>query len=243
MIISSLKKLGLTEAEAKTYLACVELGSATVGPISTQANMPRSTVYGNLANLTKKGFLFTFSKRGKTNYSVNNPRFLKKTAEEYLQSVESVLPELESSYYSKEARKPNVRYFEGTNGIEVVREELLSEAKEVLVIGSAEKEAEVFSGFVKKIRTERVKRGIKRRFIATKSERALLHKAIDDELSLTKIIKKETPFTSIMYLWENKTVLISLSGNISITIIEDPEIYKIHKEMYESLWNFHPEDK
>ena len=242
MILTPLKKLGLTEAEAKTYMACIELGSATAGSIASQANLPRSTVYGNLSNLTKKGFLFTFSKKGKTHYSVNNPRFLKKTAEDYLENVKEILPELETSYYSKKAYKPNIRYFEGTNGIEVVREEILSEAKEVLVIGSAEKEAEVFSGFIKKIRTERVKRGIKRRFIASDSEKSRAYKELDDSLSITKIIKKETPFSSIMYLWENKTVLISLSGNISITIIEDPEIYKIHKEMYESIWNHSPEN-
>ena len=50
-----LLKIGLTEGESKVYLALLELGSSTVGPIVKKANVAYSNVYGILDRLIKKG--------------------------------------------------------------------------------------------------------------------------------------------------------------------------------------------
>jgi len=125
MDISSLVKLGLSKNEARVYLACLGLGVSNATHISMQAKIPRSTVYGNLDSLVSKGFVFTYPKKGKKYFSANNPRFLQKKADDFSRNVGDLLPALESFYYSKNAQRPRVRYFEGSYGIEVVIEELL----------------------------------------------------------------------------------------------------------------------
>ncbi len=55
--IQSLKKLGLTEYEARTYISLLELGATTADNISKKSEVPISRVYSVLGDLEKKGFL------------------------------------------------------------------------------------------------------------------------------------------------------------------------------------------
>lgn len=55
--IQSLKKLGLTEYEARSYISLLELGPTTADFISKRSDVPISRVYSVLGDLEKKGFL------------------------------------------------------------------------------------------------------------------------------------------------------------------------------------------
>lgn len=66
-IESVLRKTGLTEGEIKVYLALVELGSVTVGPIIDKANVSNSKIYILLEKLIQKG-LASFVMKEKTRY-------------------------------------------------------------------------------------------------------------------------------------------------------------------------------
>ncbi len=55
--IQSLKKLGLTEYEARSYISLLELGPTTADYISKRSEVPISRVYSVLGDLEKKGFL------------------------------------------------------------------------------------------------------------------------------------------------------------------------------------------
>ena len=50
-------KLGLAEDEAKTYLAALEAGTATVAQIAINSGIPRSSTYLLVEQLLKKGLL------------------------------------------------------------------------------------------------------------------------------------------------------------------------------------------
>jgi len=62
-----LKKIGLTEGETKVYLALLELGPSTVGPIVKKSGIAYSNIYEVLQRLAEKG-LVSFVKREKTKY-------------------------------------------------------------------------------------------------------------------------------------------------------------------------------
>ena len=62
-----LQKIGLTDGEAKVYLALTEIGSSTVGPIVKKANVAYSNVYDILNRLIEKGIV-SFILRNKTKY-------------------------------------------------------------------------------------------------------------------------------------------------------------------------------
>ena len=45
MDISALKEAGLTDGEIRTYLALLEVGSSTIGPILEKSGINRSIIY------------------------------------------------------------------------------------------------------------------------------------------------------------------------------------------------------
>ena len=57
-----LLKIGLTEGEAKVYIALTELGSSTVGPIVKKAKVAYSNVYDILNRLIEKGIVSFITK-------------------------------------------------------------------------------------------------------------------------------------------------------------------------------------
>lgn len=62
-----LLKIGLTEGEAKVYLALLELGSSTVGPVVKKAGVAYSNIYEILQRLMEKG-LASYIIKSKTKY-------------------------------------------------------------------------------------------------------------------------------------------------------------------------------
>ncbi|MBW3015460.1 hypothetical protein KY330_03495 [Candidatus Woesearchaeota archaeon] len=62
-----LLKIGLTEGEAKVYLALLELGSSTVGPIVKKSGVAYSNIYEILQRLIEKG-ITSYIIKNKTKY-------------------------------------------------------------------------------------------------------------------------------------------------------------------------------
>ena len=59
MLEQELQKIGLSEKEAKVYLAAMELGQAPVQKIAQKAKVNRATTYVILEGLQKKGVITT----------------------------------------------------------------------------------------------------------------------------------------------------------------------------------------
>ena len=65
--VNNLMKLGFTDGEAKAYLALIELGSCTVGPLVKRTGIAYSRIYEVLERLIKKG-VASFIIKDKTKY-------------------------------------------------------------------------------------------------------------------------------------------------------------------------------
>ena len=122
-LIYELKKLGLSEKEAKVYLANLELASSSVQTIGKKAEFNRATTYGILDSLIKKGLCSTFTQGNKTHYVASEPEFLtglfevqKKEIEEREKYFISLLPKFKL-VDNNESGKPTVQFFEGKQGL------------------------------------------------------------------------------------------------------------------------------
>ncbi len=133
MYTEQLIKLGFTRGEAKTYLAALELGETSVARIAKKASLERTTVYGFLDTLKKRG-LVTISKRGKrTVYIAENPKKLKSELEEKGRSIDILLPGLLSITNAID-NKPSIQYFDTKEGIyDIYRETLQYPSKPIIM--------------------------------------------------------------------------------------------------------------
>jgi sugar-specific transcriptional regulator TrmB len=141
-----LADIGLTNAEIKVYLALLELGTSTAGPIIEKSGLQSSVVHMTLNRLLERG-LISFVKEGqRRHYQASNPRHIIQYIDEKKERFTEILPALLQK--QKQAKdKPEVTSFKGIKGIKELLYELLDAGgkehhtfgspKESLMLGDA----------------------------------------------------------------------------------------------------------
>lgn len=242
MLEQQLKQIGLLDKEAKVYLASLELGSDTASEIAKRAGVNRPTTYAIIEKLIKKGLMSTFEKDKKTLFQVEDPRQLLRLLKEQEENnrkkeeeFKKYLPELETLFNLAE-EKPKVRFFEGKNGLEVIKDEILkTKDKEIEAIFSVDDLTNVFS---KKDREDylerRLKKGIKIRAIYNRSE-GPFNKVIKGD-RLIMVSKDKFPISVDITIFSDRVALSSLRGKLVGVIIENKEIANTLKTIFDLAW-------
>jgi len=128
-----LEEIGLTKGESKVYLALLELGSSTTGPVIDKSGVSASKVYEILDKLLKKGLISYVVKEKTRIYVVQTPKrildFLdekEKQIKENKSEIKKILPELMLKLASG-AAGPDVQVLEGKKGFIAVHDKLINE--------------------------------------------------------------------------------------------------------------------
>jgi len=94
VVTEDLEDLGLSNEEARVYLAILELGGSYVSNIGKKAGISRVNVYYILGNLVKKGIVSSVEKNNIKFFSVESPKILVNQLEEKFLHAKKLLPEL-----------------------------------------------------------------------------------------------------------------------------------------------------
>ena len=141
MDLTILKRIGLSNGPVKVYLAMLELGDTTSGPIIKSSNVAASKVYEILEKLKDKGLISEKIQEKTKHFQANSPKRLldyinnkeKQIAEEK-KLFEKILPTLEQK--QKEKLEPQeARVYVGFEGIKSFYEDMadgLSKKEEYL---------------------------------------------------------------------------------------------------------------
>src|SRR3972149_7099094 len=128
---SEIKKVGLSDKEAKVSLAALELGQAPAAEIASHSGVNRATTYVILEELRRKGLISSFEKGKKTYFSAEAPGRLSNLFEieerrlkENFTGLKKILPDLEKLYEIR-GERPKARFFEGKEEIVSIREDVL----------------------------------------------------------------------------------------------------------------------
>jgi sugar-specific transcriptional regulator TrmB len=135
-LVQKLASIGLTEAEARVYIALLEIGTTSIGAIVDMAEVSASKVYDILDRLMHKGLVGMIVQENTRLYSANPPEALleyleaeKKAIDEKKEGIRGVLPEL--ALKSNTAEKKAVAEFSrGKRGFEACYMEMIRDAKE-----------------------------------------------------------------------------------------------------------------
>lgn len=118
-----LQNIGLSEVEAKAYLALLELGSGTVQQIAAHADLKRPSTYLVLDALVKKNFVIETPSRGVKKFTAQDPEFLLLQFKNREKQFAELLPIFQSRYHR--AAKPQVKFYEGREKLAWVYEHLI----------------------------------------------------------------------------------------------------------------------
>lgn len=114
-VIKSLSHIGLSDKEAKVYLALLKFGEASASDIADEAGIKRPTTYVILDELRKKGLVIKIPHAKKSLFQAKTPDELYEQTVSNINQFEKVLPKLRSINPSKKNIK--TLYFEGIDGV------------------------------------------------------------------------------------------------------------------------------
>src|SRR6204780_2263188 len=142
-MLKELQDIGLSEKEARVYLASLELGRTTAEKLAKHAKVNRSTTYVQIESLMKKGLMSTYEEGKKTYFAPESPEYLKRIFELKKREFEVREKELNDflpglmRQFEGAGDRPTVRFFDGKEGIISLREEALETKEKTLYVISS----------------------------------------------------------------------------------------------------------
>ena len=159
-----LVNLGLSSNQARLYLALVELGQTTTGPLIKQTGLNRVMVYDTLEKLIQDSLVIC-SRKSKTKYfSAEPPERLLEIIQEKKSQTEKLVKELERIHEVDQV-KIGAEIFEGWQGIRAAQAKYFKQYSETdkgefLMVGASKdlpgKLDQLFNDFHKKRSTKRI---------------------------------------------------------------------------------------
>jgi len=244
-MINQLKNIGFSENEAKVYMAMLELGPATMLEISAKAGINRPTAYVQVEALKKLGLVSTQTKGKKQLFMAESPDQLESIMESKRTELEQkkgelgkILPELLALFNLGDS-KPEVRFFEGKEGLIRMREEFLkTKEKKMIGIMSLDDVFNIFSDSPGTYSKRRISKGIHAKSIYTYSKGPIYKENDPAMLREARYISPEKlPFNVDITIYDDVVAIAALRGRISGAMIRHQEIANSFKNFLNLIWN------
>lgn len=242
-MLNQLKHIGLSENEAKVYLAMLELGPSPVLEIAAKAGINRPTAYVQIESLKKMGLVSTQTKGKKQLFIAEDPDQLEillteeeKELEHKKDELTTLLPNLKVLFDLAE-EKPLVRYFEGLEGIKKVQNEFLhTKSKQIYSISFRDDLYTAIPNQGEYVK-ERVRKKIRSKFIYSSTKGPLSNVSDKELLVESRFIPPERfPKGADITIFDNKVAIASLHGKVMCTVIEHNDIAKSFRGIFDLLW-------
>ena len=235
-----LKQIGLSEKQAKVYLACLELGQAKVPAISRKAGIKRTTTYGLIEELAKLGLVSAIKKNKQILYKAQPPHLLLDILDQRRKLLVNSLPELEDLFESHNVR-PEIIFYEGKNGIKEIYKDVLNcTSKKIYQTVNAKAHAEMLGDdFINDYIKKRVAKGITTYDIHPKSGDIYTNVRGRQNLQLKRYVKYLPPdlfSASMIMLYDNKVAMVSSSKENFGFIIQSKEFTNTIKAFFNLVW-------
>ena len=234
-----LAEFGLTEAEARVYLALLQTGRAKTGAIIKATGLQSSTVYGTLPSLVQNG-LVSFVHLGRTKwYSAEPPESFQFFMEEKKRRLAEMMPMLKKMEAGGKQEMKSARVFESLKGFR-------SAFNDVYVTMKPGEEYYFFQVDTEQLQKKRIKmffknwhlrrsgKGIKVKGLAVKDAREAMRGIY--ELPHTKVRFVDEFLPTGMVVYKDKMLLLDLADPPSAFCIQSQAIAGSFKRFFEAKW-------
>jgi len=237
--LSIIKLLGLSDKEARVYVAILEQGPSSPQEISHISGLKRPTVYVILGELMERGIVSFIPYSKKKMYRVISPDELFQNVENKIKIVKEKLPEIKSLQKS-DSEKPYTLFFDGVEGIKQIMSYKLEEMQndELLHFMSitSKKTIDLFEGFREYNRELRNKK-ISMRGITPSDSLLKTYRKEDKEFGREVKEVDLHEYKSNVSIEMGKTwVKIVDLYNLQGIIIQNETITRSLKQIFEMIW-------
>ena len=249
-LISQVEELGLSNKEARVYVANLMLGPAGVQHIADASGIKRVTTYVILESLVNLGLVSQTNKAKKTLFNAESPDNLMRLIEKREQSLKDQRQQLEELLPDLKAMKgipqdaPNVRFYDSAEGIRTVFKNFIAEG-----VKSGVKETYGFSNLdqvraffpeiaVGQGNPDRIKYGLHSKFIYTSSNGPVephLDKDLNRETRFLPI--NEFPINGDITILGDRIAMLTFSGvRPQAILVQSKEIAQTYELLFKLAW-------
>lgn len=243
-MLQELQDIGLSEKEARVYLAALELGPTTAEKLAIHAKVNRSTTYVQLESLMKQGLMSTYEEGKKTFFAPESPEYLKRVLDRKRVEVDvrerelkTILPDL-THLFEGAGERPLVRFYLGKDGIANMRNQTWQDnkSKKLLTLYSFDTLSSVFSFEEREAYSEsRVKAGVEARLLYNRKAGAF-----PDDFPLTDrrlLPESVLEITNDIMVYDDKVLISNLKGTLFGVLIQNAQIAKTMASIFELIWD------
>jgi DNA-binding MarR family transcriptional regulator len=241
-----LEEIGLTPGEVRAYLALLELGESSTGPIAKASQVSRSKLYIILDKLEKKGLVSHVEKDGTVHFQAAEPSKIN----DYLQDKEEKLKNLKKNFneflpqlnalHGQLGRVQKVSIYQGLKGLQTSHEHTylkLKRGESYASIGISAFQPEAQHNFWKKDHLRRSNEGIKCQLLF---EKGTSRKILENRNSYKGCEARYMPFdikTPAYYMVYKDIVMIAIPSEDPIVIeITSQEVANSFMAYFQDFW-------
>jgi len=238
-VLEVLEELGLSEAEAKVYLALLETGSTLAGPVIKIAGLHRATTYQILQRLREKGLVSSIIKGKKQYFEPVDPKRLLDVLKEREEKLQVALPSLRASYKgSKE--KQEVTVYSGARGIRSVLDRMLEELSgggEYLDFGVSGLFRQVMGAYWDYWQKQKKKRKIKSRVIFNERLKEKEPQLLKDYVGEIRFHPSEYSSITDTVVYRDTVVLFIWTGKPPVAVvIKNRDNANSYRNQFRLMW-------
>ena len=235
-----LRKAGLTESQAKGYLALIEHGSLSPGELAEKTNETRTNGYMICEKLEKLG-LATKKDGRKAVYAPTHPNAVEALAERRRkavqaneQAVKNNINELITFYYDH-AEMPGVRYLEGRDGQAKIYDDIISQNQDMYLIRTPNEKKlfgkEILTNFI----NNRIRNGIRVQALTPFTDTSNTDPKKDVEQLLERQFMPESSYTAPVEIdiYGSRVGFISYGETLTGVIIDNPHIADAMRQVFD----------
>jgi sugar-specific transcriptional regulator TrmB len=244
-LAAKLEPLGLSDKEARVYVAALFLGPSPVQKIASQAEINRATAYVILDQLAELGLVSQSQEGKKTVFIAEPPEALERLFDhqqalitERKDRLEQLLPDLQLSQHGQAPTAPTVRFYRGMEGISASSRDLRRSARVGSIIYAMSDYDEVIRMVPDVLQTNPVARLRKR--LSSQVIYSFTQGTVPSDPKLLRTTRKvATPIKADVLLYEKTAALWTYTANPKDStgvIIEDAAIVAVLRQLFELAW-------
>lgn len=248
MLEKFLEEIGLSDKEAKVYLALIGVDDDSVLGLARKTSINRTTIYPVLQSLISRGLVSETQKGVKTHYRAEPPERLESVLErrkveidEQVKRLGDIVPRLRSQMRGDS--RPVVKYYEGKQGVLSVLDDFIgddaTDGETIYMIYNRDLLEKRFSSEDRaRYQKRRIAAGLKTVAIYSAS-----HDLPEHPLSVRRRLPPDVDIKAEIAVFRNRVRIITLGERVSSLLIEHPDIADTVKTIIEDYFAWLPAPK
>lgn len=232
-----LARFGLGSKDRLAYIALLENGETTVGPIATAIGVPTTTAQSIIQRLVASGLISVTTKKSRHVYQAHDPLILRRMLERDLQELVQSMPLLQS-LKAEPTHLSKIRIYYRERATDIFHRALMASNKQVYEIVSARDFQDVLGEkfhFSKRRVAAQVRlKSLRVEAREIKKYSAAIHAK---EMREARFLPREFTFRASILFWDDTVAFFTTKDEGIAWTVQSPVIRELFQQVFDMLWS------